>query len=238
MTARERLIAALDVPDAAAARALAGRLAGAVGLFKIGLELFCGEGPSIVRELSALAPVFLDLKLHDIPATVEGAARQAGRLGVAMLTVHASGGAEALEAAARGAAAGAREAGRSPPLLLAVTVLTSLDETGLAEIGLSGSTAEAALRLARLALRSGAEGLVCSPREASAFRRDLGSTPVLVTPGIRAAGAPQGDQARIASAAEAVAAGADYVVVGRPIRDAPDPRAAAEALAREIDRTT
>jgi len=235
VTGRERLIAALDVRDARTARELAGRLRGAVGLFKIGLELFCGEGPAIVREIGALGPVFLDLKLHDIPATVEGAARQIGRLGVAMATVHAGAGPAALAAAVRGAAAGAREAGHSPPVLLAVTVLTSLDDAAVAATGFAGTAQDAALRLARLARQSGVPGLVCSPRELPSLRRELGASAVLVTPGIRPGGAARDDQARTATAAEAVASGADYLVVGRPLREAPDPRAAAEALARELD---
>jgi orotidine-5'-phosphate decarboxylase len=231
---------ALDVPRLPDAEQLADRLGGTVGLLKVGLELFCAEGPRAVATLRSRSPVFLDLKLHDIPNTVESAARQAGRLGAAMLTVHASAGPAALEGAARGLAEGAREEGHAPPLLLAVTVLTSLDASAIAQIGLSGSPSEAALRLARLALGHGAGGLVCSPQEVALLRAELGPQPVLVVPGIRPSGAT-GDQARTGTAGAAIAAGADYLVVGRPIREAADPRAAAEAIVAEISsalRTT
>ena len=229
-----RLIVAVDVGNLEAATQLANKLVGAIGLLKVGLELFCAAGPAAVGALLRQAPVFLDLKLHDIPNTVESAAREAGRLGVAMLTAHASGGAEALRGAARGLAAGASEAGHSPPLLLAVTVLTSLDAASIGQIGLSGSPAEATLRLARLALANGADGLVCSPQEVGVLRAELGPKPVLVVPGIRPMGALAGDQARTGSAGATIATGADYLVVGRPIREAADPRAAAESLVREI----
>ncbi len=217
---------------------LAGKLQGVVGLLKIGLELFCAAGPSAVTALRRQAPIFLDLKLHDIPNTVERAAREAGRLGVAMLTTHASAGAEALRAAAHGLEAGAREAGHPAPLLLAVTVLTSLDSTAIEQIGLEGTPAEAALRLGRLALQNGAGGLVCSPQEVATFRAELGPRPVLVVPGIRSSDGSPGDQARTGTAAATVAAGADYIVVGRPIREAPNPRVAAEQLGAEIARVS
>jgi orotidine-5'-phosphate decarboxylase len=228
------LIVALDVRSLDEARRLAERLSGAVGLLKVGLELFCAEGPAAVVALRPLAPIFLDLKLHDIPNTVESAAREAGRLGVAMLTVHASAGTEALRGAARGLAEGAREAGHPAPLLLAVTVLTSLDAAATAQIGLTGTPAEAALRLARLALASGATGLVCSPQEVAILRAAVGPQPILVVPGIRPAAGPTSDQARTGTAAATIAAGADYLVVGRPLREAADPRAAAEQLGHEI----
>jgi orotidine-5'-phosphate decarboxylase len=228
------LIVALDVGTLDEATKLAERLKGSVGLLKVGLELFCAEGPAAVAALRRRAPIFLDLKLNDIPNTVEGAAREAGRLGAAMLTVHATAGAEALRGAERGLAEGAREAGYPPPLLLAVTVLTSLDAAATTQIGLSGTPAEAALRLARLALTSGAGGLVCSPQEVALIRAELGAQPILVVPGIRPAGGSMGDQARTGAASATVTSGADYLVVGRPIREAADPRAAAEQLAREI----
>lgn len=229
-----RLIVAVDVGNLEAATLLANELAGAVGLLKVGLELFCAAGPAAVGALRRQAPVFLDLKLNDIPNTVESAAREAGRMGVAMLTVHASAGAEAVRGAARELAEGARQAGHPPPVLLAVTVLTSLDAAAIGRIGLAGTPAEATLRLARLSLANGADGLVCSPREVATLRAELGPKPVLVVPGIRPTGGSAGDQARTGAAGATIAAGADYLVVGRPIREAPDPRTAAEQLVREI----
>jgi orotidine-5'-phosphate decarboxylase len=231
MRGGERLIAALDVPDLASASRLAGQLAGHVGMVKVGLELFVAHGRAAV-EAARPFPVFLDLKLHDIPQTVEAAARGAGELGVAFVTVHASGGAEMIAAARRGLHAGARNARVSPPRLLAVTVLTSL---GPAEMGAVGLAADAVQRLARLAVEAGADGVVCSAREVAEVRRALGPEPLLVVPGIRPAGADAGDQRRTGTPREAVQAGATYLVVGRPLRDAPDPAAAADAMAREIE---
>jgi orotidine-5'-phosphate decarboxylase len=211
-----------------AARVLLGRLAGRVGAVKVGLELYTAEGPDAVRAVQREGGrVFLDLKLHDIPNTVRGAARAAARLGVDFLTVHAAGG----EAMLRAAAEGAGEGGGTT--LLAVTVLTSLDAATLAAVGLKGPTEAAALRLARLAVEAGVPGLVCSPREAAPIRDALGPAPLLVTPGIRGAGTPADDQQRTLSAAEALAAGSDYLVVGRPVLDAPDPEAALERLLAE-----
>ncbi|GAC1597207.1 MAG: orotidine-5'-phosphate decarboxylase [Myxococcales bacterium] len=236
MKGRERIIAALDVPDPAAAAALASKLAGRVGLLKVGLELFVAHGRAALDAVAAQGlPVFLDLKLHDIPQTVESAARGAGALGAALVTVHASGGAAMVAAAKRGLQQGAREAGRPAPRLLAVTVLTSLSDQDLQAVGLGGPSREAALRLGLLAVRAGADGLVCSPAEVEALRAAIGRGPLLVVPGIRPAGAAKGDQQRTGTPAEAVRAGADYLVVGRPLRDAPDPGAAADAIAAEID---
>lgn len=227
-SAAERLIVALDLAEAQAAAALAGRLAGAVGLVKVGLELFVAEGPAgVARVAEAGLPVFLDLKLHDIPNTVAGAVRSAARLGAAMLTLHAAGGA-AMIAAAREAA---ERAAGPRPLLLAVTVLTSLEGPDLDAIGLSGPAETAVLRLARLALAAGADGLVCSPREVAALRAAFGPAPVLVVPGIRPAGCAADDQRRTMTPTEAVAAGADWLVIGRPITRTPDPLAAAHAIA-------
>jgi orotidine-5'-phosphate decarboxylase len=170
--------------------------------------------------------VFLDLKLHDIPATVEGAARSAAATGAALLTVHASGGADMVAAAVRGAGPGTR--------VLAVTVLTSLDAAALEAIGLAGPPDAAVVRLARLAVAAGAGGLVCSPHEVAQVRAAVGPGPLLVVPGVRPAGAAKGDQARVATPEDAVRAGADVIVIGRPLRDAPDPVAAARAIAATI----
>ncbi|WP_242393983.1 orotidine-5'-phosphate decarboxylase [Anaeromyxobacter oryzisoli] len=227
MTPNERICAALDFPSLAAAEPFARRIAPHVGLLKVGLELFVAEGPSVVKAVAALGrPVFLDLKLHDIPNTVEGAARSAAASGASLLTVHASGGAEMVRAAVRGAAGKVR--------ILAVTVLTSLDGAALDAIGLAGPPETAVVRLARLAVGAGAGGLVCSPHEVRAVRAAVGPGPLLVVPGVRPAGAAAGDQARVATPAEAVRAGADVIVVGRPLRDAADPVQAARDLAAGI----
>jgi orotidine-5'-phosphate decarboxylase len=230
----ERICAALDLPDPVSAARLASRLAGHVGALKVGLELFVAHGRAAVEAVAGFGlPIFLDLKLHDIPQTVESAARGAGALGASLVTVHASGGAAMIAAARRGLLEGARAAGRQAPRLLAVTVLTSLGAEDLAAIGLPE---DAVGRLARLAMQAGADGIVCSPNEVAALRRDLGSSPLLVVPGIRPAGADKGDQRRTGTPAEAVRAGADLLVVGRSLRDAADPAAAADAIAREAER--
>lgn len=224
-----RLIVAFDVPSAEAAVALADRLQGSCRWCKVGLELYCAEGPSLVRELRRRGfSVFLDLKLHDIPNTVAAAVRSAAATGAAMLTVHAAGGPAMLEAAA-GAAAGLSHA----PQLLAVTVLTSMDQAQLEAIGVSASPADQVQRLAAVAAESGITGLVASAEEVAALRgRYPGAT--LVIPGIRPAGAAVGDQKRTATPAAALAAGASYLVVGRPITQAPDPAAAAKAILEEM----
>jgi orotidine-5'-phosphate decarboxylase len=237
VTGRERIVAALDVPDPRAAAQLASRLSGHVGMFKVGLELFVAHGRAALDAVRPFSlPLFLDLKLHDIPQTVESAARGAGALGAALVTVHAQGGAGMIAAARRGLQAGAASAGRPPPTLLAVTVLTSLAADDLSAMGLAGTPREAALRLARLAVSAGADGAVCSAEEVALLRHELGPGPVLVVPGIRPAGSDAGDQRRTGTPAEAVGAGATYLVIGRPLRDAPDPAAAADAIAAEIDR--
>lgn len=223
----ERICAALDFPSLREAEPFARSIAPQVGMLKVGLELFLAEGPAAVRAIAALGrPVFLDAKLHDIPNTVEGAARGAAATGARLLTVHASGGAAMIRAAVRGAGPGVR--------ILGVTVLTSLDAAALDEIGLDGPPQQAVVRLARLAVAAGAGGLVCSPQEVRAVRAAVGPGPLLVVPGIRPAGAAAGDQARVATPAQAVADGADVIVVGRPLREADDPVAAAQRIAGEI----
>ena len=227
MTPSQRICSALDFGSWAEAEPFARAIAPHVGMLKVGLELFTAEGPPVVRAAAALGlPVFLDLKLNDIPATVEGAARSAAATGAALLTIHASGGPEMVRAAVRGAGDRVR--------VLAVTVLTSLDDAALRAIGLLGPLEAAVVRLARLAVEAGAAGLVCSPQEVAAVRAAVGPGPLLVVPGVRPAGSARGDQARVATPAEAVRAGADVIVVGRPLRDAPDPAAAARAIAAEL----
>jgi orotidine-5'-phosphate decarboxylase len=232
--ARARLALAADLPLEEGLR-LYQQVAPHVAYAKVGLSLFVEHGPAAVAAFLRLgAKVFLDLKLHDIPNTVELAATRAGALGVSLLTVHAAGGEAMLQAAVRGAREGARSQGHEPPKVLAVTVLTSMSADDVAAVGLSGAPEEAALRLARLAVRAGVDGLVCSPREAEAFRRELGPSPFLCTPGIRPAGAARGDQSRAETPAFAVRAGADLLVVGRPIHTAADPLSAARAIADEV----
>jgi orotidine-5'-phosphate decarboxylase len=228
--ARERLIVALDVPEPEAALALAEALAPVVGYFKVGLELFGAAGPDLVRALVARrARVFLDLKLHDIPATVGRSVAVLGRLGVSLLTVHAAGGPEMLRQAVAAAAAA-----DSSPGVLAVTALTSLDAADLRAVGIELSPAELVVRRARLAADCGVAGVVSSVQEAAAVRAVVAPGFHVVTPGIRPAGAAVGDQKRVGTPAAAIAAGASHLVVGRPIRDAPDPVAAARALVDEV----
>jgi orotidine-5'-phosphate decarboxylase len=218
----------LDVHTLGEAERYLDLLAEHVGVFKVGLELFTAVGPAAVHAVHARQRrCFLDLKLHDIPATMAGAVGAAASLGVAYLTLHGSAGGAGLQASVRAAE-------QSPTKLLAVTVLTSMDAQALAAIGVSAAPADAVLRLARLAKDSGVSGMVCSPLECAVLRDALGPDMELVTPGIRPAGGVAGDQKRIATAASAIAAGANLLVVGRPIREAEDPRAAARAVALEI----
>jgi orotidine-5'-phosphate decarboxylase len=221
----ERIVVALDVPTLDEADALARRLTGAVGWFKVGLELFTAHGPAAVEAIRAHGPVMLDLKLHDIPTTVERAASRVAELGVGLLTVHASGGPSMVEAAVRGLGAGGE--------ILAVTVLTSMSDRELAAIGAPPAT-EQVPALARLAVDAGAPGLVCAPTDLRAVREAVGGQVRLVTPGVRPAGASADDQTRIATPSSAVADGADLLVIGRPITRADDPVAAAAAVAAEL----
>lgn len=235
-TARDRLIFALDVNNRGEAEELARTLVGHVGLFKIGLELYSAEGPRVVRSIIDMGgQVFLDLKLHDIPTTVERAALVASQNRVKFLTVHASGGRRMLEAACRGAREGAGT-GKESAKILAVTVLTSLDEPDLREIGLEGPTLAAAERLAVVADHAGTFGVVASAREAPAIRKACREGFAIVTPGIRPAGADTQDQSRFETPGSAIELGADYLVVGRPIRDAENPAAAADAIVAEIEK--
>ncbi len=228
MNARDRLIVALDVPKADAARALVDRLAGHVGMFKVGSQLFTAAGPDLVHEIVGRGEkVFLDLKFHDIPNTVAGAVASASRLGVSFIDVHGLGGRAMMEAGV----------GALPAMgtrLLAITILTSHDEESLGEIGVNGSMADSVRRLAQLAKEAGTDGVVTSPHEVALVREACGTDFLIVTPGIRPAGAARGDQARAATPAAALAAGADYVVVGRPITEAADPAAAADEIVKEM----
>ena len=221
---RNPLIAAVDTADPERAEALARSLAGAVAMLKVGLELFVAEGPSAVARVRAHAPVFLDLKLHDIPNTVRGAARSAGVLGVDLLTVHALGGPAMVAAAVEGAAEGAARAGVDAPRIVAVTVLSSL----------AGEDLASPASLAFEAVAAGAAGAVVSGEDVKEVREALGEEPLLVVPGIRPAGTNGHDQVRVLTPAEALEAGADYLVVGRPITEHADPRAAAESIVRSL----
>jgi orotidine-5'-phosphate decarboxylase len=229
VTDRDRLIVALDTADVDRARRWAEAAGPYCGLFKLGLEYFLANGAAGFHAITG-RPIFLDLKLHDIPQTVAHAVRAVLPLRPRMLTVHATGGA-AMVTAAREAA---ETAGAARPLVLAVTVLTSLDAAALLAIGINAAPAVQAVRLARLAVEAGADGLVCSPLEVAALRSALEPGVKLVVPGIRPAGAVGDDQARVATAAQAVAGGADWIVVGRPITGAIDAGAAAAAIVAEI----
>jgi orotidine-5'-phosphate decarboxylase len=230
----DELLVALDVDTVAEARALADTLRGVVGGFKVGNRLFTSEGPALVADLASRGDrVFLDLKFHDIPNTVAGAVAAATRLGVWMVNVHASGGSTMMRAARVAANEEAARRSRPAPLVIAVTMLTSLDQQALTEIGLQASVADQVGRLAALAEAAGLDGVVASPQEIDIIRRRCGRKFAIVTPGIRGAADPRGDQSRTLSAAEALAAGASYLVVGRPIVEARDPRAAAERIIAE-----
>lgn len=227
---KDRIIVALDTDSPDKAVEVVSSLRGEVGLFKVGMELFPRGGPDVVRRIRETgADVFLDLKFHDIPNTVAGAVKSAAALGVSFATVHASGGKAMLAAAARAAEG-------TGTTLLAVTVLTSLDDGDLAAIGYSATAAETVLRLAAMAAGEGIGGIVCSAQEVSAVRARVGSEAVLVTPGVRLPEDAVGDQKRVVTPEDAVRAGADYLVVGRPITKAPDPVAAARRFAAAMER--
>jgi orotidine-5'-phosphate decarboxylase len=226
-----RIVVALDFPESADALALARRLDPARCALKVGKELFVTAGPQPVRDMVARGfNVFLDLKFHDIPNTVAQACAAATALGVWMINVHAAGGRAMMTAARAATLDAARAVGRAPPKLIAVTVLTSLDDASLAETGVAAGTADQALRLARLAHACGLDGVVCSAQEAPMLRAALRPPFLLVTPGIRPAGSERDDQARIVTPAAAFANGADYLVIGRPITRAADPHSALDAI--------
>jgi orotidine-5'-phosphate decarboxylase len=229
------IIVALDVPAAEAALKLAAQVAPAVGAFKIGKELFVAAGPDIVRRVRDTgAAVFLDLKFHDIPNTVAKAVASATRLDVQMLTIHTSGGLEMMRAAEASAQQTAKSTGSQAPLVLGVTVLTSSDSGTLAEIGCDPNVGAQVERLARLAVKAGLRGLVCSPLEIAALRKILPPDVQLVTPGIRTGAEKADDQKRTLSPREAIAAGANWLVIGRPIYAAENPRAAAEKILESL----
>ena len=229
------IIAALDVPDAEQAIKLAETIAPAVGAFKIGKELFVSAGPDIVKRVRDTgASVFLDLKFHDIPNTVAKAVASAARLDVQMLTVHCCGGSTMLKGALEGATKAAEETGNEPPLVLGVTVLTSMDDSDLNQVNINKTPEKQVIHLAKMATEAGLKGLVCSPKEITALREVLPTEVQLVTPGIRPAGSDSGDQKRVMSPAEAVQAGADWLVIGRPIYAAVNPREAAETVFKSL----
>ena len=236
-TNADRIIIALDVQTKDEGIALVSRLRDAK-TFKVGLELFTAEGPTLFRKLKALRKtIFLDLKLHDIPNTVAGAVRSAFKHGVQMMTIHASGGREMMAKAAEVAREAARETGRPKPVLLGVTVLTSLKGDDLEAVGMGSDVASQVLRLAGLAKAAGMDGVVCSPREIEVLRKEYGRELVIVTPGIRPVWAAAQDQKRIMTPAEAVAKGADYLVIGRPITGAPSPNEAFLRIVEELGQS-
>jgi orotidine-5'-phosphate decarboxylase len=229
MGAKEKIIVPLDVASPLKARELIDRLAGKVGCFKIGLQLFVAAGPTIVQEVKASGTkVFLDLKFHDIPNTVHHAVQSACALGVDMLTIHLCGGPEMCQAAVEGR-------GESPVLLLGVTVLTSQNDRTLAEVGMKASVADQVLLLATLAKAAGIAGLITSPREVRSLRDRFGSYFTIVTPGVRPANSDRNDQKRVMTPLEALEAGADYLVIGRSITGAADPAAALGRILEEIE---
>lgn len=236
-TAVSRVLVALDTTSVADAVDQTRAMRGAVAGVKLGLEFFNANGPAGVRQVIAEGmPLFLDLKFHDIPNTVAGAIRAVTPLGPYMLNVHAAGGRAMMRAAVDAAADTAAKVGVRRPLVVGVTVLTSLGDDDLAATGIPGAAADQVLRLAALTQAAGLDGVVCSAREIEALRRECGRDFVLVTPGIRPAGAPAGDQKRVVTPGEAVRRGADYLVIGRPITEAADPAAAARDIAAEIER--
>jgi orotidine-5'-phosphate decarboxylase len=227
---RQRLIVALDVSSAAAAQKIVAAVGDSASCYKVGMQLYTAEGPRVVRDLVASGRrVFLDLKYHDIPNTVAAAVCEAANLGVSMLTIHASGGGKMMRAATEAA-----RSARAALMVLGVTVLTSLDDTDLDKMGVHGRVQDQVLRLAALAIANGCGGVVASAREASALRSELKGDFAIVTPGVRPPGAEHGDQARVVTPAEAIAAGATHIVVGRPITGAADPASEARAILGQI----
>jgi len=227
---RERLIVALDVSTAAAAQKIVAAVGDSAHIYKVGMQLYTAEGPPIVRDLIASGrQVFLDLKYHDIPTTVAAAVKEAAKLGVTMVTVHAAGGGKMLRAAVDAA----RNTNAST-MVLAVTVLTSLDSRDLEHAGVRGSVVDQVSRLAALAIANGCHGVVASALEAAALRAELGDDFLIVTPGVRPAGSGYGDQARVVTPHEAIASGASYIVVGRPITEADDPASEAREILAQI----
>lgn len=230
---REAIIVALDT-DMHTALSLARSLQGRARWVKVGMTLYYAEGPGAIARFRDMGfEVFLDLKLHDIPHQVEGAAREISRLGVGMFTVHASGGAAMMQAAVRGACEGSKECGIDAPSVLAVTVLTSMDDADLGSVGVSAAAATQVDRLGSLARDAGVQGVVCSPQEAAAMRELLGSERLVVTPGVRPEWASAGDQARIATPRQALESGASHLVIGRPITAADKPATAFERIVEE-----
>jgi len=228
---RERLIVPLDVSSSAEAQKIVSGLGGSVEIYKVGMQLYTAEGPQVVRDLiSSGKKVFLDLKYHDIPNTVAAAIREAGQLGVTMLTVHASGGTKMLRAAVDAA-----HTSNTAQQILAVTVLTSMNSNDLNEVGVPGQLPDQVLHLATMALEAGCDGIVSSAHEVRNLCARLGHNFLAVTPGVRPAGAAHGDQARVVTPAEAIAAGATHIVVGRPITAAPNSVAVVESLLREME---
>ena len=229
LSPRERLIVALDVSTAAAAQKIVAAVGDSALTYKVGMQLYTAEGPQVVRDLVATGRrVFLDLKYHDIPNTVGAAVAEAAKLGVSMLTVHAAGSGKMLRAAVEAAQA------RPELMVLAVTVLTSMDGNDLEKIGIRGTVEDSVVRLATIALANGCQGVVASAREASTLRAELGDNFAVITPGVRPAGTNAGDQVRIVTPSEAIASGASYIVVGRPITEAADPAAEARAILGQI----
>jgi orotidine-5'-phosphate decarboxylase len=232
MSPVDRLAVALDVPSAKEAIELAKCLTGKVGVLKVGLELFCAEGPDIVREIQKYAPVFLDLKFHDIPTTVKRALNSVLRLDPMIVNIHALGGLDMMTGAAELIKEHRQNGGRT--CLLAVTILTSMDSAALEQLNLKGGPAEMVLHLARLAKNAGCDGVVCSAQESASLRAECGRDFLLLTPGIRPEGAGTQDQARAVTPTEAIKSGSTWIVVGRPITHALDPVAAAEAILAEM----
>ncbi len=235
MDPRERLIFALDVEHFTEAQRLVGLLRGHVGLFKVGKQLFTHSGPKVIDMIHRKGErAFLDLKFHDIPHTVAKAAEEAAKLGSAMFTIHSMGGYEMMKGAVKSSRNIAKQLNIPKPLILAVTILTSMDETILEEVGIKTPLEQQVVRLATLAKRAGVHGVVASPREIRLIRDHCGTNFLIVTPGVRPTFVAKDDQKRILTPGEAIKAGADYIVVGRPIKDADDPVKSADAIVEEI----